>query len=249
MDTSYDVVDRVASATKRRPKTVNMRYPGMGVFTRSATRTLGGGVRIEFSAGDHYLLSVCRHDVEDAFSFGAPIRAPITTDMLVERVGGVGVYRPLAQRGTRLSPAARRALEGLQLAGDELVVCAKNRVSLFSRCRLGADEEISRACLLPLLSEGLRPERRVEAVLPKLFADLEVYVQWAISDDVEREERMTSAARSELCELVAAVCPKMEQINAFLDQSDQEREASAALGALAQTPLEAQEHLLRHDAR
>jgi hypothetical protein len=51
MDTSYDVVDRVASATKRRPKTVNMRYPGMGVFTRSppATTPQGSGTSVPAS--------------------------------------------------------------------------------------------------------------------------------------------------------------------------------------------------------
>jgi hypothetical protein len=75
--------------------------------------------------------------------------------------------------------------------------------------------------------------------LPNDFADLqELADSFAISDDVKRGDRVASVSPEELRRLVDTVWPRMNAINAYLDNHDDE--PACLLGSLAETACEVQ---------
>lgn len=75
--------------------------------------------------------------------------------------------------------------------------------------------------------------------LPAEFSDLqELANSFAISDDKIRDERVSSASSTDLRQLVDRVWPRMDAINAYLDDHDDE--PACLLGSLAEAVCEVQ---------
>ena len=75
--------------------------------------------------------------------------------------------------------------------------------------------------------------------LPEGFSDLQSLADsFAISDDLKREERLETASPSDLRRLVDRVWPRMTEINAYLDEHDDE--PACLLAALAEAACEVQ---------
>ncbi len=75
--------------------------------------------------------------------------------------------------------------------------------------------------------------------LPDEFHDLIPLIeQWAIGDDVEREEKMQAASTQQLQQLAATLQPRFGAIDAYLDEHDHLYEATF-LGKLAEAAVEA----------
>ena len=85
----------------------------------------------------------------------------------------------------------------------------------------------------------LRPAR-----LPERLRHLASFMpQWAIGDDVVRAEKREQASAAELRELVEAVSPHWDEINAYLDAAHEETpvpDEAILLGYLAECAAEAQ---------
>jgi hypothetical protein len=99
--------------------------------------------------------------------------------------------------------------------------------------------------VLPLLYNFiacLPPDRQDENSnqLPEPFRSLEKWVpQWAISDDMEREDRIAAAGRDELNALLADVMPQLAAIDGYLSGiTGDKSEEDMTLSALAETVAE-----------
>ena len=99
--------------------------------------------------------------------------------------------------------------------------------------------------VLPLLYDFvacLPPDRQDENCnqLPEPFRALEKWVpQWAISDDMEREDRIAAAGRDERNALLADVMPQMAAIDSYLSGiTGDMSEEDMTLSALAETVAE-----------
>ncbi len=76
--------------------------------------------------------------------------------------------------------------------------------------------------------------------LPPEFHDLiPLMKEWAIGDDVERDEKMQAASEDELRTLSRALQPRFDAINSYLDDNDH-LEVATYLGRLAEAAAEAQ---------
>lgn len=108
--------------------------------------------------------------------------------------------------------------------------------------------------VLPLLYNFvacLPPDRQGEIShhLPSPFSALEKWVpQWAISDDMEREDRIAAAGRDELNALLADVMPLLPAIDSYLSGiTGNMSEEDMILSALAETVAEIASEELRKE--
>ena len=79
--------------------------------------------------------------------------------------------------------------------------------------------------------------------LPEQFAMLQPLDKWIVGDDVDRSDLMSGATYAELEDLIAAVEPHVEAINAYLDEHQDE--AACNPGIIAEPACEAQLDLAR----
>lgn len=99
--------------------------------------------------------------------------------------------------------------------------------------------------MLPVIEENFpdKPDDIDANAIPEELRDLiPVLKKWAISDDQEREEKVTKAAKGTLTRLVNRVTPKMEAINRYLDSFGDEpwSEEAAMFASLAELVSELQ---------
>ncbi len=75
--------------------------------------------------------------------------------------------------------------------------------------------------------------------LPEEFHDLVPLIRtWAIPDDIDREDHIEAASTDDLRQLIDALEPRFEAIDAYLAENDHLEEATY-LGALAEAAVEA----------
>ncbi len=73
-------------------------------------------------------------------------------------------------------------------------------------------------------------------LLPTEFADLERFSKIAVSDDVERGTATDSMSEQDKRNFIDTIWPRMDAINAYLDQHQDE--AACNLGDIAQAAAE-----------
>jgi hypothetical protein len=78
---------------------------------------------------------------------------------------------------------------------------------------------------------------------PEFVALLPVANRWCIGDDVQRDDAIREARVEDLRDLVAAVKPRLNEIDAFLNRTSAPSAEAAALGTLAECALEAESYL------
>lgn len=95
------------------------------------------------------------------------------------------------------------------------------------------------------LAASLPPDEtsKPDVVLPTSFATLQPLLVWAVDDDDLRARLIEDAPESALEALVSAVEPRLEEINAYLDQPEPLDPAAVTLGSLAQASIEARKRL------
>jgi hypothetical protein len=143
------------------------------------------------------------------------------------------------------APGIARAIEGLRLAtGESLHVCA-SRLTVYLR-------PTSRQRILDAVAAAIAlADRLPAATTTKVdFSDLPVQLaslvplakRWALSDDVDRGERVNQASSRNLQRLVRVVGPLFGAVNAYLDSFGEAPmpESATALCALAECAAEAQ---------
>jgi hypothetical protein len=172
----------------------------------------------------------------------------LNVGLLLGQVAGRNVYVIAQGRGSPIpwiySREAVAALSSLDIQDGELLTVTMGGPEAIVRSA-GVDSDWERLQRLVALAQILPTGAAGEALDPQaLPADLRdllpLLARWAISDDVERTDAVSGADTAELRGLVERVEPRLPLIARFLGEpAGRDSDAAAALGALAESVMEA----------
>ena len=213
---------------------------------REAVRFECESLKAEIRGNGSYLVLELKATLNaGTWSINEPDQITLTRKVQNTSVGDVG---SLFAVGAKLSKEAeqivhqeafRSLLKTLDLGSHESLHFYKNAVTYYA-LSTDAAKFLERTNIICRFVAGITQRTRTSQTvdLPQPFAVLNAYAQeWAISDDIEREEAIEGASAEKLRKLVERVDPMMPEINAFLDTHSGEKEA--VLASLAETASEA----------
>jgi hypothetical protein len=193
--------------------------------------------------------------IDSGVLFSTPRRNPIlNVGLLLGQVAGRDVFVNPQGLGSPVpwihSPEAVAALSSIEIGDEELLTVEMGGVDAILRSGgVNADwkrlqQLVALARIVPTgAADMLLNPQKVPEDLRDLFPLL---ARWAISDDVERSDLVSSAKTAALRRLVERTEPRLRRIAEFLGQPGvQDLNEAAALDALAQSVMEARQELTR----
>jgi hypothetical protein len=208
-------------------------------------------LRVEIYANPNLLNVIVHRDTGVIFSTPRP-DTTLNVGLLLGQVAGHDVYVIPQGRGSPIpwiySREAVATLSSLDIKeGELLTVTMGGPEAILQSAGAEADGErlqrlVTLAQILPTGAAGAPLDQQA---LPADLRDLYLLLaRWSISDDVRRSDVVSGADTAELRSLVERVERRLPLIAKFLSEpAGRNSDAAAALGALAESVMEAQHEL------